>query len=69
LEDFDEKPNGEEDLCVGLEKVRGGRTIHHDISASLVDEQVAQRDGGADEVLRERFPSLGGGGGDARRFR
>jgi len=36
------------------------RTIHDSVRASLVEEQVAQRDGSADNVLGQRFPSLGG---------
>ena len=65
LEDLDEKADGGEDLGVGLEEVRIGRAIHDGVRASLVDEEVSQRDGCAHDVLRQRFPSLGGAGGNA----
>ena len=38
LEDFDEKPDGGEDLGVGVEIVAVRRTIHDSARASLVEE-------------------------------
>ena len=53
LQDFGQESDGREDLGVGLEEVGVGRAIDDGVRACLVDEQVAQRDGGAHEVLSQ----------------
>jgi len=45
LENLDKKRDGGENLGVGPDEVGGGGAIDDGVCASLVDEQVAQRDG------------------------
>ena len=53
LGELQEKPHYRKGLR--LEVVGVGRTIHDGVRASLVDEEVAQRDGGVDDVLGQRL--------------
>ena len=68
LQDFGQESDGREELGVGLEEVRIRRAINDSVRASLVDEQVLQRNGGADDVLSECLSRSGGGGGDTDRM-
>jgi len=55
LEDLDQELDGGEDLGVGAEIVVVGSAIDYGVRASLLHEQILERDRGAHDVLGQRF--------------
>ena len=67
LEELDEKLHRGEGLRVGTEIVGVGCATDHGVRASLVQEQILQRQRGAHNVLGKRFACFRGASGNADR--